>query len=172
MRVIVPLQGVVQGRGGLFLGSVIPCALFYFLQLYLKRFRNDPGDPNDPSSSSSPPRTGSPDTSQSNLAEQLTELSGFSRSLSRSLLSPRNAGGPVSVSTRVSSILKSAESPYYLGLKRVEDDTYHEVGNSGGIIQLGLAENKVFFFYCLFQLLNGKGCFLCQLILLKINLFL
>ncbi|XP_031253569.1 probable aminotransferase ACS10 [Pistacia vera] len=143
MRVIVPLQGVVQGRGGLFLGSVIPCALFYFLQLYLKRFRNDPGDPKDPNSSSPPPRTGSPNTSPSNSAGKLTELSGFPRSLSRSLLSPRNTGGPVSVSSRVSSILKSGESPFYLGLKRVEDDPYHEVGNSGGIIQLGLAENKL-----------------------------
>ncbi|CAA0831501.1 Guard cell S-type anion channel SLAC1 [Striga hermonthica] len=36
MRVVVPLQGIVQGHGGLFLCSVIPCALFYFLQLYLK----------------------------------------------------------------------------------------------------------------------------------------
>ncbi|KAK7853152.1 putative aminotransferase acs10 [Quercus suber] len=45
MRVIVPLQGVVQGRGGLFLGSVIPCALFYFFQLYLKRHRSQPNPP-------------------------------------------------------------------------------------------------------------------------------
>lgn len=41
MRIIVPLQGVVQGRGGFVLGSVIPCALFYFLQLYLKRHRSE-----------------------------------------------------------------------------------------------------------------------------------
>lgn len=41
MRVIVPLQGVVQGRGGVVLGSVIPCALFYFLQVYLKRHRSE-----------------------------------------------------------------------------------------------------------------------------------
>ena len=39
--IIVPLQGVAQGRGGLVLGSLIPCALFYFLQLYIKR--NCPG---------------------------------------------------------------------------------------------------------------------------------
>ncbi|CAA6656261.1 unnamed protein product [Spirodela intermedia] len=45
MRIIVPLQGVVQGRGGLVLGSVIPCALFYFLQLYLKRNRSSPSSP-------------------------------------------------------------------------------------------------------------------------------
>ncbi|XP_028756458.1 probable aminotransferase ACS12 [Neltuma alba] len=41
MRLVVPLQGVVQGRGGILLGSLIPCALFYFLQLYLKRHRSD-----------------------------------------------------------------------------------------------------------------------------------
>ncbi|GFZ06932.1 ACC synthase 10 [Actinidia rufa] len=49
MRVIVPLQGVVQGRGGLVLGSVIPCALFYFLQFYLKRHRPGPTPTTPPS---------------------------------------------------------------------------------------------------------------------------
>ena len=47
MRIVVPLQGVVQGRGGLVLGSLIPCALFYFLQLYIKRNRPPPGSPTD-----------------------------------------------------------------------------------------------------------------------------
>ncbi|XP_010536518.1 PREDICTED: probable aminotransferase ACS12 [Tarenaya hassleriana] len=42
MRLVVPLQGVVQGRGGFLLGSLIPCSLFYFLQLYLKRRRAHP----------------------------------------------------------------------------------------------------------------------------------
>lgn len=62
MRVIVPLQGVVQGRGGVVLGSVIPCALFYFLQLYLKRHRSErapreevPPPPRRPSRSSRKP---------------------------------------------------------------------------------------------------------------------
>lgn len=41
-RLIVSLQGIVQGRGGLILGSVIPCAMFYFLQFYLKRRRSPP----------------------------------------------------------------------------------------------------------------------------------
>lgn len=153
MRVIVPLQGVVQGRGGLFLGSVIPCALFYFLQLYLKRFRNDPGDPKDPSSSSPPSqKTGSPLPSPSSSSGQLTELSGLPRSFSRSLLSPRNVGGPVSVSGRVSSIVKSAETPFYVGLKRVEEDPYDDLVNPGGVIQLGLAQNKVGILFNLFWL--------------------
>lgn len=45
MRLIVPLRGVIQGRGGLFVGSLIPCCLFYFLQLYLKRRRSPPDPP-------------------------------------------------------------------------------------------------------------------------------
>ncbi|GAY43411.1 hypothetical protein CUMW_074240 [Citrus unshiu] len=143
MRVIVPLQGVVQGRGGLFLGSVIPCALFYFLQLYLKRFRNDPGDPNDPSSSSPTQNTASSAPSRSSSSGQLTEHHGLPRSLSRSLLSPRNVGGPACVSGRVISILKTGETPCDVGSKQVEDDPYDEVGNPGGVIQLGLAQNKL-----------------------------
>ncbi|KAK9203608.1 hypothetical protein WN943_013864 [Citrus x changshan-huyou] len=143
MRVIVPLQGVVQGRGGLFLGSVIPCALFYFLQLYLKRFRNDPGDPNDPSSSSPTQNTASSAPSRSSSSGQLTEHHGLLRSLSRSLLSPRNVGGPACVSGRVISILKTGETPCDVGSKQVEDDPYDEVGNPGGVIQLGLAQNKL-----------------------------
>ncbi|KAL9438681.1 hypothetical protein AB3S75_024367 [Citrus x aurantiifolia] len=143
MRVIVPLQGVVQGRGGLFLGSVIPCALFYFLQLYLKRFRNDPGDPNDPSSSSPTQNTASSAPSRSSSSGQLTEHHGLPRSLSRSLLSQRNVGGPACVSGRVISILKAGETPCDVGSKQVEDDPYDEVGNPGGVIQLGLAQNKL-----------------------------
>ncbi|XP_066369158.1 1-aminocyclopropane-1-carboxylate synthase 6-like isoform X1 [Miscanthus floridulus] len=50
MRIVVPLQGVVQGRGGLVLGSLIPCALFYFFQLYIKRNRPAPAP-----ASSAPP---------------------------------------------------------------------------------------------------------------------
>ena len=62
MRVIVPLQGVMQGHAGVVLGSVIPCALFYFLQLYLKRHRSEtapheevPPPPRRPSRSSRKP---------------------------------------------------------------------------------------------------------------------
>ncbi|KAG4188604.1 hypothetical protein ERO13_A08G176600v2 [Gossypium hirsutum] len=136
MRVIVPLQGVVQGRGGLVLGSIIPCALFYFLQFYLKRNRADPDDKNESNSTSQNPTTRSPSS------EHLTELPGLTRSLSRALLSPRNSG-PVSISARVSGIVKGGDSPYYMGLKRVKEDPYDELDNPNGVIQLGLAENKL-----------------------------
>ncbi|KAF3448437.1 hypothetical protein FNV43_RR09150 [Rhamnella rubrinervis] len=138
MRVIVPLQGVVQGRGGLVLGSVIPCALFYFLQLYLKRHRRDP---NPPPSPPSPVGSSSPEPSPS--AGQLAEVSVLPRSLSRIHLSPRGAGGPAYVSGRANLILKGGDSPYYVGLKKVSEDEYDELGNPDGVIQLGLAENKL-----------------------------
>ncbi|KAK4488200.1 hypothetical protein RD792_003943 [Penstemon davidsonii] len=124
MRVIVPLQGVVQGRGGLFFGSVIPCALFYFLQLYLRR-RSDPAPP--------------PDTEPENSSGTLQRVQ--SRS---SLPSPRGSSGPAQVSSRANSVVKQgADGPYYLGLKRVEEDPYHQLDNPGGVIQLGLAENRL-----------------------------
>lgn len=129
MRVIVPLQGVVQGRGGLVLGSVIPCALFYFLQLYLKRHRSGSNRTPPPSPSSS--------------VEQLTDVSGLQRSLSRAHLSPRGAGGPAHVSGRANSILRAGDSPYFAGLRRVEDDPYDGTSNPDGVIQLGVAENKL-----------------------------
>jgi hypothetical protein len=43
--IIVPLQGVAQGQGGLMLSSLIPCALFYVVQLYIKRNRSGPAQP-------------------------------------------------------------------------------------------------------------------------------
>lgn len=138
MRVIVPLQGVVQGRGGLLLGSFIPCALYYFLQLYLKRPRSH--------SNLSPSPEGS---SSSSEFGQLSEVSTLLRSLSRTHLSPRC--GPAYVSGRANSIVKGDDSPYYIGLKKVSEDPYDELGNPGGVIQLGLSENKV------------RLCFLLQL---------
>ncbi|KAK8486541.1 hypothetical protein V6N13_139817 [Hibiscus sabdariffa] len=138
MRVIVPLQGIVQGRGGLVLGSIIPCALFYFLQFYLKRNLDDPDDQNE---SDSPPQN---PTTRSPLSEQLTELPVLTRSLSRALLSPRNPTGPVSISTRVSRIVKGTDSLYYIGLRWVKEDPYDELDNPNRVIQLGLAENKFF----------------------------
>ncbi|CAK9135188.1 unnamed protein product [Ilex paraguariensis] len=125
MRLIVPLRGVVQGRGGLILGSLIPCALFYFLQFYLKRRR--PSPPSNPAS---------PSASSSNLAE-------LQRTSSRSNLSSRGSIGRALVSTRASSIAKSNDSTYYIGLDRVKEDPYDEIDNPNGIIQLGLAENRL-----------------------------
>uniref|UniRef100_A0A2P2JMF8 1-aminocyclopropane-1-carboxylate synthase n=1 Tax=Rhizophora mucronata TaxID=61149 RepID=A0A2P2JMF8_RHIMU len=123
MRLIVPLQGVVQGRGGLILGSLIPCALFYFFQLYLKRNRSSS------SPSSNPP---SPSTSSPHLAE-------IPRTSSRSNL----LGQPVRVSARAFPIAKPNDSPYYIGLDKVSEDPYDRLGNPNGIIQLGLSENRL-----------------------------
>ncbi|URD92929.1 Aminotransferase [Musa troglodytarum] len=117
MRVIVPLQAVVQGRGGIVLGSLIPCALFYFLQLYIRRDR--------PSSS----------------ASNLPELAPIPRSLSRSLLSPRGSSGPARLSSRGASVARDDDNPYYVGLKRCAEDPYHQSSNPHGFMQLGLAEN-------------------------------
>nr|XP_010909144.1 probable aminotransferase ACS12 [Elaeis guineensis]XP_010909146.1 probable aminotransferase ACS12 [Elaeis guineensis] len=130
MRIIVPLQGVVQGRGGLVLGSLIPCALFYFLQLYLKR--NRPSSP-----SPSPP---SPSPSSSNLSEPLRPSP---RSLSRGLISPRGSSGRASLSSRGAAIARPDDCPYYIGFKRCVDDPYHPSSNPDGIMQLGLAENQL-----------------------------
>lgn len=127
MRVIVPLQGVVQGRGGLVLGSVIPCALFYFFQLYLKQRQRSRSQP--------PPPPPEPSTVE--LSPRLNRV------LSRCLLSPRGSSGPAHVSSRANSIAKQADSPYYAGLNRVSEDPFDELNNPDGIFQLGLAENKV-----------------------------
>ncbi|GAB4834256.1 Probable aminotransferase acs10 [Ancistrocladus abbreviatus] len=133
MRIIVPLQGVVQGRGGLFLGSVIPCALFYFLQLYLKRNRSRPNNNN-------PPPSSPPELSPSPSSEG---VSGLQRSLStRSLVSPRGSGGPAPISNRANLVAKSAETPYFVGMNRVMEDPYDRLGNPDGVIQLVLAENQ------------------------------
>ncbi|GFP98393.1 probable aminotransferase acs12 [Phtheirospermum japonicum] len=124
MRLIVPLQGVVQGRGGLILGSLIPCALFYFLQFYLKRHRSPPSNP--------PSRS----TSAANLSE-------LPRSSSRANLLARGSAGRASLSARAASIAKPNDSPYYIGLDRVREDPYDEIANPDGIIQLGLSENRL-----------------------------
>ncbi|XP_058086323.1 1-aminocyclopropane-1-carboxylate synthase 6-like [Magnolia sinica] len=120
MRLIVPLQGLAQGRRGLVLGSVIPCALFYFFQLYLKRNRSPPPPPPPPSS------------------DPLPELS----RISRPHLSPRGVA-QASVSSCASSVTSSSDSPYYIGLEKVAANPYDALGNPNGVIQLGLAENKL-----------------------------
>lgn len=142
MRVIVPLQGVVQGRGGLFLGSVIPCALFYFLQLYLRRNRSEPSTPPPPQ-----PTEGEESSPSSSSTGQLAEVSVLQRSLSRSHLSPRSAGGPIFVSGRAISVAKRGDSPYDVGMRKVSENPYDELENPDGVFQLGLAENKVCLFF-------------------------
>lgn len=126
----MPLQGVVQGKGGIILGSLIPCALFYFLQFYLKRNRSPPS-----SSSSNPP---SPSSSSGNLGE-------LPRTSSRLNLSSRGSIGRVFLSARASSIAKPNDSPYYIGWDRVREDPYDALHNPNGIIQLGLSENRLTF---------------------------
>ena len=160
MRIIVPLQGVVQGRGGLFLGSVIPCALFYFWQLYLKRNRSSSSSP----PSASPPSGPSPSTSANDLPELVT---GISRSLSRTLLSPKGSFSPAQVSSRASSIIRSGESACYVGFRRAAADSYDPVSNPEGVIQLGLAENTVILlqgFVGVFGVWDGEiyGVFWCS----------
>lgn len=126
MRLVVPLQGVVQGRGGLILGSLIPCALYYVLQFYLKRHRSKPP-------SSGPP---SPSTSSSNIVD-------LPRTLSRTSLTSRGSFGPVRISARGSAVAKPGDSLYYVGLDRAKEDLYHRTDNPEGIIQLGLSESSV-----------------------------
>ncbi|XP_042970723.1 probable aminotransferase ACS12 [Carya illinoinensis] len=128
MRLVVPLQGVVQGSGGLILGSLIPYALFYFFQLYVKRHRS-------PRSDSNPT---SPSQSSSNLAE-------LPRSSSRSNLSSRGSIRRVRVSSRASSIARPNDSPYYIGLDKVSEDAYDRFDNPNGIILFGLSENRLCF---------------------------
>lgn len=137
MRIIVPLQGVVQGRGGLVLGSLLPCALFYFLQLYLKS-RNRPSQSRPSSPLSSPD-----DNNSSPSSPPSASNSSIHRTLSRGLLSPRSHP---SVSARAAAVARPDEdSLYYVGYKRCLEDAYHPVDNPEGVFQLGLAENRVIY---------------------------
>ncbi|XP_057524728.1 probable aminotransferase ACS10 [Amaranthus tricolor] len=130
MRIIVPLQGVVQGNGGLFFGSAVPCALFYFLQLYFRRNRSPKSENTTTVSNNSP----SPEV----LPPPPPVLE---RCHSRSHLSPRSPSGPAHISSRAVS---SGDSlPYFVGLTRFAEDPFHEFGNPDGIIQLGLPQNHV-----------------------------
>lgn len=127
MRIVVPLQGVVQGRGGLVLGSLIPCALFYFLQLYIKRNR--------------PPAPGSP-TSPAAAAAASSAASPIHRTHSRGLLTPRAALPALSARGAVVRA-GDEDSLYYAGIRRCADDLYHPESNPNGMINLGIAENHV-----------------------------
>lgn len=114
------------------LGSVVPCALFYFLQLYLKRNRH-PSSPSDPSASSS--------------SDKLQELSAsIPQTLSRSLLLQKSPSGPAPVSSRASNVINKVaggDSVSIVGYKKWVNDPYHECQNLDGVMQLSLAENHV-----------------------------
>ena len=129
MRIVVPLQGVVQGRSGLVLGSLIPCALFYFFQLYIKR--NRPPAP--------APAPGSAAAAAGNANSAASPIH---RSLSRGLLTPRAALPALSARGAVVRAVDE-DSLYYAGLRRCADDPYHPACNPDGLINLGLAENHV-----------------------------
>ncbi|KAL2525117.1 putative aminotransferase ACS10 [Abeliophyllum distichum] len=73
----------------------------------------------------------------------LPEVSTLHRVHSRLLLSPRGTSGPALGSSRANAISKQADGPYYVGLKRAADDPYDEINNPDGVIQLGLAENRL-----------------------------
>ncbi|XP_022970135.1 probable aminotransferase ACS10 [Cucurbita maxima] len=137
MRVVVPLQSVVQGRGGVVLGSVIPCVLFYFLQLYLKRNRSDQTRDSPPS-----PDADSSGNSSLSSSNQLVELTVLPRTLSRTFLSPRSSGH-VCVSGRANSIARIGDSSIFVGMRRFLEDSFDEFDNPTGIIQLSVAENKL-----------------------------
>ncbi|KAL6004750.1 hypothetical protein ACLOJK_005306 [Asimina triloba] len=85
MRLIVPLQGLAQGKRGLILGFAIPCALLLFLRPFLKRNR-----------SSSP-------AGQSQESSSTAATSSSSKSIN------------ASISSRASSLLSSTEFPYNTG---------------------------------------------------------
>ncbi|KAL2334508.1 hypothetical protein Fmac_015721 [Flemingia macrophylla] len=123
MKLIVPLQGVVQGRGGLLLGTLVPCALFYFLQLYLKRRRSSDATCATPPSEPALPRT----SSRSNLSARAGSIS------------------RVRISRLASQISRPDDSLYYVGLDRVSIDPFHALHNPHGVIQLGLSDNKLCF---------------------------
>ncbi|KAL7167359.1 hypothetical protein ACSBR2_037926 [Camellia fascicularis] len=102
MRLIVPLQGMVQGRGGLVLGSIIPCTLFYFFKLYLKGNRPGPPTP-------------------------LPPVPELSPRLHR-VQSRIGSNGPAHISSRANSISKQSKT-HYIGLEKAEEDPYDESTN-------------------------------------------
>ena len=155
MRVVVPLQSVVQGRGGVVLGSVIPCVLFYFLQLYLKRNRSDQTRDSPPS-----PEADCSGNSSLSSSNQLVEFSVLPRTSSRTFLSPRSSGH-VCVSGRANSIARIGDSSMFVGMRRFLEDSFDEFDNPTGIIQLSVAENKVggFMLFCWFEYVSARLVF-------------
>ncbi|KAE8727643.1 putative aminotransferase ACS10 [Hibiscus syriacus] len=77
------------------------------------------------------------------LVREVIGASWVDTNYSRGLSSPRSQRGPVSVSGRVNGIVKGADSPYYVGLRRAKEEPYDGLSNPNGVIQLNLAENKL-----------------------------
>lgn len=48
------------------------------------------------------------------------------------------------LSRKASFNFHGEDSSYFLGWKEYEKNSYHEIHNPSGIIQMGLAENQVF----------------------------
>lgn len=137
MRIIVPLQGVVQGRGGVFWGSVIPCALFYFLQLYIRqRLPNSSEEDDDEHSEIAPPSDGTP-----NRASSQGDVGAANSEHSVAYLQVRSPHHTPFISSRALAVSDTGDSPYYIGWREYYRNPYHATENSDGIIQLGLAEN-------------------------------
>ncbi|CAN0878495.1 Probable aminotransferase ACS12 [Linum grandiflorum] len=109
---------VVHGRGGLILGSLIPCALFYFLQLYLKRHRSPP--------------TEAPILLLLLLPRRIRRR--------RPLRLPTSSSSPGAPPAPICSAAKPNESPYYIGLEKVNKDPNHRRDNPDGIMQ---SENRL-----------------------------
>ncbi|KDP25569.1 hypothetical protein JCGZ_20725 [Jatropha curcas] len=135
MRVIAPLQAL--GAGPPNQTKILHQPLLVVVELYFKRHRDDQSDSDDPN----PQNQAAP--SPSGSEGKLMELSGFTRSTSRSFSSPRSPSGPPYLSSRANGIVKSVDSPYFVGLRKAAEDPYDELGNPNGVIQLCLAENKL-----------------------------
>ncbi|MCO5546830.1 hypothetical protein L7F22_000266 [Adiantum nelumboides] len=143
MRIIVPLQGVVQGRGGVFWGSVIPCGLFYLLQLYIRQRRPSSSEDGDSETGPVvPPSEGTISRTSSNNDVDSANNEESANSLSvLHLKSPKKH--PPFVSKRAIAASDKGDSPYYIGWTEYYRDPYHATENPHGVIQLGLAENTL-----------------------------
>lgn len=142
MRIIVPLQGVVQGRGGVFWGSIIPCGLFYLLQLYIRQRRPSSSEDGDGETGEVVP----PSDQSLSRASSHGDVNTANNEVSANLLSHLQLRSPrrsAFVSKRAIAASDTADSPYYIGWKEYYQDPYHAKENSQGVIQLGLAENSL-----------------------------
>ncbi|KAJ7545227.1 hypothetical protein O6H91_09G111400 [Diphasiastrum complanatum] len=130
MRLIVPLQAVFQGPGGLVLGTILPCALFYALQLLRGKWR----------ASASPDAAPDQNSSRNDqiLARNDQTLAGNDQALA-------NAEADAAyISARALAIASVGTwSSYYVGWQEFVRNPYHPVDNPGGCIELGIAENKL-----------------------------